>query len=94
MNGERSVRYEVVFDCRDRPVGDRLCGQLEDLADADHVQRTDDGPTWAVIMDFADHRRAVDFFRGEPYRQFCMDVRRSAQTSVLVVPLGPPEDTS
>lgn len=94
MSAGRSVRYEVVFDCRDRTIGDRLCAQLEDLAEAARVQRTDDGPTWAVTMEFADHQRAVDFFRDEAYRQFCMDVRRSAQTSVLVVPLGPPEDAA
>lgn len=93
MSGERRVRYEVVFDCRDRPIGERLCGHLEDLTEGVIVRRTDDGPTWTVTLDFESHRRALEFFGGEPYRQFCMDVRRSAQTSVLVVPLGPPDET-
>ncbi len=91
-------RYEIVFDCRDRLTGERLCGQLEDAVEAvaggqGTAHRTEDGPgSWALSVDFPGSDLADEFFRGEPYRQFCADVRRSCQTSVLVVPLGIPEE--
>ena len=85
------VRYDVVFDCRDRLAGDRLCRELEGIAGEAAVHRADDGPTWAVTMEFAAETHANRFFRSEVYRQFCMDVRRTSQASVLVVPLGPPD---
>ncbi len=90
------MRYEVVFDCRDRSLGERLRSQLEDAivegAD-DHgyeeLVRSEEGPsTWGVTVTFVDDRAADRFFRGEAYRQFCVEVRRMCQAPVYVVPLG------
>jgi hypothetical protein len=87
------LRYEIVFDCRDRVLGERLCGQLEDvLSNVGAVShRAEDGPTWAVTAEFGAPEDADEFFRGDLYRQFCVEVRRSCQSSVLVVPFGPVE---
>lgn len=91
-------RYEIVFDCRDRVTGERLCGQLEDAIEAvagdeGTAHRTEDGPgSWAVSLDFPTPTLADEFFRGDLYRQFCAEVRRGCQASVLVVPLGTPEE--
>ena len=87
-SGER-VRYEVVFDCRDRLLGERLADQLQDLVRSfGDAKLTEDGPTYAMTLEFNDPELADGFFRGEEYRQFCVEVRRSSQSSVLVVPLG------
>lgn len=93
MGDGTPIRYEVVFDCRDRLAGDRLCRELESIAADAAVRRADEGPTWAVTMEFATEDEANRFFRSEEYRQFCMDVRRTSQTSVLVVPLGQPDES-
>ena len=87
-DGER-IRYEVVFDCRDRLLGERLADQLLDLVTSfGDAKLTEDGPTYATTVEFFDASLADGFFRGEEYRQFCVEVRRSSQSSVLVVPLG------
>ncbi len=84
-----AVRYEVVFECKERLGGDRLVAQLQEFAPA-RVQRGEDGPaSWSVLLDFTDRDAADDFFRSDAYRQFCADVRRACQASVLLVPLGP-----
>ncbi len=90
-------RYEIVFDCRDRVTAERLCGQLEDAVEATPgdqgtAHRTEEGPgAWAVAIDFPTVALADEFFNGDLYRQFCADVRRACQASVLVVPLGIPD---
>ena len=91
--GGRRVRYEIVFDCRDRSVGARLVSQLEGVADgAVQAVRTEEGPTWALSVEFPDRVAADEFFRGDGYRQFCIEARRASRSSVLVVPLGETED--
>lgn len=85
------VRYEVVFDCRDRADGERLASQLEEVAPV-RTQRGEDGPTsWSVVLDFPGSTEADDFFHSDRYRDFCADVRGACQASVLLVPLGPVE---
>lgn len=93
MGDAPPVRYDVVFDCRDRLAADRLCRELEGMAGGATTGRSEDGPTWTVTMEFPDTEAADGFFHSEDYRQFCMDVRRTSQASVLVVPLGPPDET-
>ena len=90
----RRVRYEIVFDCRDRAVGGRLAAQLEEIAAASaSVRRSEDGPTtWAVAVEFPDRSGIDAFFRSDGYRQFCIEVRRASRSSVLVVPLGEIEE--
>lgn len=84
------VAYEIVFDCRDRMLGARLAHRLEDAATKDDwtIAATEEGPTWALTLEFPDRAHADVFFRGEFYRQYCIEIRRSCRSSVLVVPLG------
>ena len=93
-SASRRIRYEIVFDCRDRAVGSRLVTQLEDVArDAVDVRRSEDGPaTWAVMVEFPGRIAADQFFRSDGYRQFCIETRRASRSSVLVVPLGEVEE--
>ncbi|MBW3576567.1 MAG: hypothetical protein KY462_02275 [Actinobacteria bacterium] len=95
------VRYEIVFDARDRSVGERLRGQLQEVISGwasgteqpVEVGESDEGPgSWGVAVTFPDAAAADGFFRGEDYRQFCVEVRRNTQSSVLVVPSGPIEE--
>ncbi|MDP9021893.1 MAG: hypothetical protein M3N57_04175 [Actinomycetota bacterium] len=95
------VRYEIVFDARDRSVGERFREQLREVisgwaSGSDQPVETgdsDEGPgSWGVAVTFPDAAAADGFFRGEDYRQFCVEVRRNAQSSVLVVPVGPIEE--
>ena len=87
----KRIRYEVVFDCRDRVVGDRLCANLEEGTPTTDIRRVEEGPTWSLGFDFPNGAAAEEFFGSEAYRQFCIEVRRSCRSSVLVVPLGPTE---
>ena len=91
----RRVRYEIVFDCRDRAVGSRLVAQLEEVAGEDtDTRRSEDGPsTWALVVEFTGRSAADAFFRSDGYRQFCIETRRVSRSSVLVVPLGEVEET-
>lgn len=88
-----AVRYEVVFESRDRTVGGRLVSRFEEVIGPTwKLRRTEEGPTWATTVEFPSRARAERFFASNFYRQFCNDVRRSAGTSVLVIPLGPQKD--
>lgn len=83
------VSYEIVYDCRDRMLGSRLAQRLEDVArPAWPAERTEDGPTWAITIEFSSRPAADEFFSSDFYRQFCIEARRSCRSSVLVVPLG------
>lgn len=85
----RPVRYEVVFDCRDRMVGNRLVDRIEGVvAPTWRIERGEEGPTWSVTIEFPSATVADRFFRSDFYRQFCTETRRSCRSSVLVVPLG------
>lgn len=85
-----AVRYEIVFDCRDRMLGTRLLDRLErSMDDASEIKREEEGPTWSLHVAFRSPRRADEFFRSDAYRQFCIEARRTCRSSVLVVPLGP-----
>ncbi len=97
------VRYEIAFDARDRSAGERLREQLQEAitgwasgSDASvEVADSDEGPgSWGVAVTFPNAAAADSFFRGEDYREFCVEVRRNAQSSVLVVPIGPVEEES
>lgn len=92
-SGEQRVAYEIVFDCRDRMLGGRLSQRLEDVVGPTWgLRRTEDGPTWAVVIEFPTTEAADRFFNSDFYRQFCIEARRSCRSSVLVVPLGPIKD--
>lgn len=86
-----SVRYEIVFECRDRMLGTRMLDRLIDTLGTDaEVRRNEEGPrTWSVEAVFPSRQDAARVLRGEGYRQFCVEVRRSCRSSVFVVPLGP-----
>ena len=88
------IGYEIVYDCRDRMLGRRLAQRLDEVAGPTwNLRLVEEGPTWSIAIEFPDERTAERFFDGEPYRQFCIEARRSCRSSVLVVPLGPTEDS-
>ncbi|HEX9766821.1 MAG TPA: hypothetical protein VGA36_08650 [Nitriliruptorales bacterium] len=87
--GGSPVRYEIVFDCRDRMVGARLATRIVDVMGPTFpVTQGEEGPTWSVAIEFTGPAAADRFFASDFYRQFCIEVRRAAHSSVLVVPLG------
>ncbi len=84
-------RYEIVFDTRDRLLGNRLVSRIESVMGPTYpVQRGDSGPTWSVMIDFPHGKAADRFFSSDFYRQLCIEIRRSCNSPVLVVPMGPP----
>lgn len=86
------VRYEIVFECRDRMVGGRLAARIEEVIGPTFpVAKGEEGPTWSVTIEFPSPAAGDRFFASDFYRQFCIEVRRSAHSSVLVVPMGPLE---
>ncbi len=83
------VAYEIVYECRDKMLGVRLAQRLEEvLAPTYEVRRTEEGPSWAVSIEFPSRTSADRFFDSDFYRQFCIEARRSCRSAVLVVPLG------
>jgi hypothetical protein len=90
--GTTTVAYEIVYDCRDRMVGSRLAQRLQDvLGPTYRVDRTEEAASWSVTVRFPSQASADRFFDSDFYRQFCIEVRRSCRSPVLVVPLGPVE---
>ena len=85
-----AVAYEIVFQCADRMLGSRLAQRVDDVVGPTWtVQRSEDGPTWALTIQFPDAGAARRFFESSFYVELCEEVRRSCQSAVLVVPLGP-----
>lgn len=93
-DGAGRIAYEIVYDCRDRMLGQRLAQRLDDVVGPTwDIRRVEEGPTWAVAIEFPSERAATKFFDSVFYRQFCIEARRSCRSSVLVVPLGPVDET-
>lgn len=87
------IAYEIVYDCRDRMLGQRLAQRLQDVVEPTwDIRRVEEGPTWSVAIEFPSGRSAERFFDSDLYRQFCIEARRSCRSSVLVVPLGPVDE--
>lgn len=86
---EAPVAYEIVYECRDKMLGGRLAQRLEDVVGPTwQLRRVEEGPSWALVIEFPSPASANRFFDSEFYRQFCIEARRSCRSSVLVVPLG------
>lgn len=87
--GDRPIAYEIVYECRDKVVGARLAQRLEDVVGPTWtLRRVEEGPAWAMSIEFPSAASADRFFDSDFYRQFCIEARRSCRSSVLVVPLG------
>ena len=94
MADAERVAYEIVYDCRDRMLGQRLAQRLDEVVGPTwELRRVEEGPTWSIAIEFPDPRAADRFFDSDFYRQFCIEARRSCRSAVLVVPLGPVEDS-
>ncbi len=85
-----AVAYEIVYRCGDRLLGARLAQRVDDVIGPTwSVHRSEEGPTWALTIEFPDVGAAGRFFDSDFYVELCEEVRRSCRSAVLVVPLGP-----
>lgn len=91
--GDSRIAYEIVYDCRDRMLGQRLAQRLDEVVGPTwSIRRVEEGPTWSIVIEFPSSRSAERFFDSDFYRQFCIEARRGCRSSVLVVPLGPVDE--